>query len=368
MNESDRVELEQLKASHAQLQAQLQALAENIGNFEQRLARREEIVAAIPAPTPEPAPPIIAEVEIPPAPVVEESAATFEPASVETPAARAASGSLPPEGFRACQCAQCEREIEFPMSIAGSVVNCPFCGQLTRLSGGATPATPPPIPVLPLAEAAATQKAEESPRSFISETPPAPPLIPPLPPRESEPPQPKPSFEMRLGTYWLVRIGVVMLLTACGFFVNLAYQKLGAGGKVGLLYLASGLLLGAGAWWQRKAAKESLKNYAQVLFAGGLAAVYFTTYAAHHVANLKIIESAVLDGALLLGWAGFMTWIADRKKSEVLALFAVGLAYYSSVITHVGSFTLYSNLVLTLAAVFFLVRNRWAGLTFASLV
>ena len=50
-----------------------------------------------------------------------------------------------------------------------------------------------------------------------------------------------------------------------------------------LLYLASAALLGAGAWWQRKAAKESLKNYAQVLFAGGLAAVYFTTYAAHHV-------------------------------------------------------------------------------------
>ena len=63
-----------------------------------------------------------------------------------------------------------------------------------------------------------------------------------------------------------------------------------------------------------------------------------------------------------------MVWVADRKKSEVLALFAVGLAYYTSIITRVGLFTLYSNLVLTAAAVFFLVRNRWAALTFASLV
>ena len=47
---------------------------------------------------------------------------------------------------------------------------------------------------------------------------------------------------------------------------------------------------------------------------------------------------------MLLAWAGFMVWIADRKKSEVLALFAVGLAYYTSIITRVGSFTLYSNL------------------------
>ena len=39
-----------------------------------------------------------------------------------------------------------------------------------------------------------------------------------------------------------------------------------------------------------------------------------------------------------------------------------------SVITRVGAFTLYSNLILTIAAVVFLVRNRWVGLSFVSLV
>src|SRR5262249_22949434 len=151
-----------------------------------------------------------------------------------------------------------------------------------------------------------------------------------------------------------------------------AYQnyigRLGAGGKVCLLYLASAILLGAGGWWQRKSAKESLRNYAQVLFAGGLALVYFTTYAAHHFANLRVIESSLADGFLLLGIAAVMVWMANAGKSEVLALFAVLLAYYTSVITAVGLFTLYSNLVLTAAAVFFLVRNRWATLSFASLL
>lgn len=179
---------------------------------------------------------------------------------------------------------------------------------------------------------------------------------------------PAPSFEMRLGTYWLVRIGAVLILTGLAFFGNLAYQNMGAGGKVALLYLASGLMLGAGAWWQRKSVNESLQNYAQVLFAGGLAAVYFTTYAAHHIPALRVIENGLVDGVLLLGWAGFIAWIADRRKSELLALFATGLAYYTSIITPVGQFTLYSNLVLTLAAVVFLVRNRWAGLSWASLI
>ncbi len=174
---------------------------------------------------------------------------------------------------------------------------------------------------------------------------------------------------MRLGTYWLVRVGIVMLLTGLVFFANYAYHNyiahIGPGGKVALLYLVSGTLLGVGAWLQRN---KDLKNYAEVLFAGGLAAVYFTTYAAHHVRNLIVIQSPVTDGALLLAWAGFVIWIADRKKSEVLALFAVLLAYYTSIITHVGLFTLYSNLLLTIAAVYFLVRNRWATVSFVSLV
>jgi uncharacterized membrane protein len=242
-------------------------------------------------------------------------------------------------------------------------------------------AVPPPIPPtispVPVRPSQTALTPAPVPAPPIATRTPAPPSFsdtsrsgtPPL--TEAVPPE-KRSFEMRLGTYWLVRIGIVMLLTGLVFFGNYAYQnyigKLGAAGKISLLYLASGLLLCLGTWWQRKAAKESLKNYAEVLFAGGLAAVYFTTYAAHHIPNLRIISSALLDGALLLFWAAFMVWIADRKRSEVLALFAVGLAYYTSVITRVGSFTLYSNLILTAAAVFFLVRNRWAMLSIASVL
>ena len=226
--------------------------------------------------------------------------------------------------------------------------------------------SPPPFvpqPIIPPIISAPAVEAEPEPE----------PVLESAQTTDEAPPVPeKNSFEMRLGTFWLVRIGIVMLLTGLAFFANYAYHhiiaQLGAAGKISLLYLASGLLLVAGAWWQRRGEKESLKNYAQVLFAGGLAAVYFTTYAAYHIPPLRVIGSAVVDGTLLLAWAGVIAWIADRRKSEVMALFAVGLAFFTSVITRVGEFTLYSNLILTVAAVVFLVRNRWATLSFASLV
>ena len=262
------------------------------------------------------------------------------------------------------------------------------------------PVAPPPTaaiakePAHALPKMAAPTEVKSEPQFITAEFPPVstpPPILPSLPeikpapvferatisapPKAEKPPLPGPekaSFEMRLGTFWLVRVGIVMLLTGLAFFANFAYHnvvpRLGPGGKISLLYLASGLLLGAGAWWQRRNEKAALKNFAQVVFAGGLAAVYFTTYAAHHIEPLQVIGNALLDGTLLLAWAGVIAWIADRRKSEVMALFAVGLAFFTSVITRVGEFTLWSNLILTVAAVYFLVRNRWATLSFASLV
>jgi hypothetical protein len=360
MNEQERSELERLKQRHARLEQELAQLAAQLNVLEQRLdlprpeAARQE-PAEVPPPASKPAslpasaiPPVI-----PLASVAAQSSVQPDgtaPKAASTPAAPRVRLRIDTDekSFLKGLCQSCGGHLEFAASAAGDTILCPHCGQATLLSAapGSIPVPPPITRAVPPASAPAALPKPQ--------------------------PAGKGSFEMRLGTYWLVRIGIVMVLTALVFFGNLAYHnfisKLGPGGKVSLLYLASVALLVAGAWWQRKAAKEALKNYAQVLFAGGLAAVYFTTYAAYYNEHLKVIQDRVLDGALLLAWAGFMVWVADRKKSEVLALFAVGLAYYTSIITRVGLFTLYSNLVLTAAAVFFLVRNRWAVLSLSSLV
>ena len=378
MNEQERSELERLKQRQLRLAQELAELSTQLNVLELRLNRPQPAAAGIStqevpqretrpeARPPAPEPVSIPTVRIPPVispvsvvarnsvpPTVTAPKVTAAPEKAETSERRQPSVPEPPrprlhvtvggKDLSKGICQSCGGHLEFMASTAGESIPCPHCGQSTLLVGTPVPIpVPPPVPKAALPRLAKAEPAEKG------------------------------SFEMRLGTYWLVRIGIVMVLTALVFFGNLAYHsfisKLGPGGKVSLLYLASAALLVAGGWWQRKAAKESLKNYAQVLFAGGLAAVYFTTYAAHHIEQLKIIVSPGLDGALLLAWAAFMVWVADRKKSEVLALFAVGLAYYTSIITRVGLFTLYSNLVLTAAAVFFLMRNRWAALTLASLV
>lgn len=230
-----------------------------------------------------------------------------------------------------------------------------------------TPVQPPPLPPLPdmVLHRGATSVVTPAEPDLPSEPVPAPPA--------SLVPEPEPAnFEMKLATYWFVRLGVVLLLTGLAFFGYFTYQhvipQLNEWGKLGAIGLIGSLLIGGGGWCERRAGNEKLQTFGRIVFGGGLATFYFMLYAAHHIPHLRVIASAVADGLLLFGWAGFIVWLADRRRSEVLALFAIGMSYYTSAVSQLGVFTLVSNLILTTASVVFLVRHCWAVLSFASLV
>ena len=220
----------------------------------------------------------------------------------------------------------------------------------------------PPVPVVPplvLAQTAVEPKP----------APASPPVPPPQPAVARE------SLEMQIGTTWLVRAGVVLVLTSLAFLGSYLYYHivptLGPVAKIALLYLGAGALTGVGAWLERRRfpeESEGLRNYARVVLAGGLASVYYVTYAAHYNPHLQVVSNTYVAGAMLLGWAAFMVWLADRRGSELLATFAILLAFYTSAVNEISSFTLVANLFLAGGAVYLLRRNLWQIFPFVSLL
>jgi len=185
------------------------------------------------------------------------------------------------------------------------------------------------------------------------------------------PPVPKPSLEFQFGK-WLTRIGAVFLVLSVVFFAIWAdvnfhlYQRLGAFGKLGIMGFVSVGVLMLGHRLERK--NPGLLVYGRTLMAAGLACLYFTFYAAHYIEPLRVIHSPLFAGFLLLLWSAYVFILAERKKSQLLSLFAITLAYVSSALNPVGAFTMGADLLLAATAVLFLLRNGWAALSYFSLI
>jgi uncharacterized membrane protein len=237
------------------------------------------------------------------------------------------------------------------------------------------------VPPMPMAEPAALpadkpvfdapEIAPTNPEATlpISTPPPLPFNEPATAPLPQAPPLEE-SLELRFGQVWLVRIGIVILLTGLVFLGNYAYHefigRLGAAGKLALLYFAGAALGVLGTWLART--RDSLRNYGRVLAGGGCATIYYATFAAHFVPSLRIIESPILGGSLLLALGGAFVMLADRLRSQTLATATIALAYYTAAMNASATFPLFSNLVISAAAVALLARHRWVSASFLSLV
>jgi hypothetical protein len=190
--------------------------------------------------------------------------------------------------------------------------------------------------------------------------------LPPLPKKSEEPTPEGPGLEIQFGR-WLARLGVVFALLTLIFFSVVAYkdyyQYIGPWTKLAILTLVSAAMIAGGMFLER-----SVRVYGRTLAGGGMACLYYTIYGATYVDQLKVNPSPLFGGFLLLVWSAAVLTLAERRKSELLSIFAISLAYFSSAITPVGGFTMVADLLLALTAVVFLVRNAWTGLSYLCLI
>ena len=248
-----------------------------------------------------------------------------------------------------------------------------------------TVATPPPVPnfMPPIPEPISVPPPVPSPAQESFSAVPEIPVMPPLPeipppvfaaqPEPAPPPETAPvegaGLEIQVGR-WLARIGVVFALFTVIFFGALVkeryYHYLGPWSKVTILTLVSTALIATGLRLEKRDSKMLV--YGRTLAGGGMACLYYTLFGASYVSQLQVIHDPALSGFLLLAWSAGVLFLAERRKSELLSIFAISLAYFSSAITPGNGFSMTADLILAATAVIFQLRNAWTGLSYLCLV
>jgi len=238
----------------------------------------------------------------------------------------------------------------------------------------APPQAPARAPIT--APAPASKKAPISPPPAAAAAPP--PMasgsaVPPsAPPSASQPAVRVPSFsasqkaprewadiEERFGTNWLNKIGTAAFVIGVALLLNYSMHYLGPRGKIALGYALGAIFLAAGILGERN---ERYRIAGRAVLGGGWALVYFTTYAMHNIAAVRIVNSAAIGFALLFMVSLAMIAHSLRYKSQVTTGFAYVLAFVSVGVGQIPFGALIATLLLAASLVVILRARQWYAL------
>jgi hypothetical protein len=163
-------------------------------------------------------------------------------------------------------------------------------------------------------------------------------------------------LEETLGTDWLNRLGIVILVLGVAFFLAYELKTLGPVGKVLVGYAVSAVLLGAGVWFERH---HLYRTLARAGVGGGWALLFFTTYAMYHVPAAQVLTSQFSDLVLMLAVATVMVWHTLRYRSQVVTGLAFLLAFLTVTVSHSNVYSLSAGALLAAGLVVIVGRMQW---------
>jgi hypothetical protein len=192
------------------------------------------------------------------------------------------------------------------------------------------------------------------------------------PPIHSQPPKETPVFSFRkllnleetLGTNWLNKLGIFILVIGIALFLAYEVRDLGPLGKVTVAYSACTLMLSAGIFFERR---DRWRILARAGIAGGWSLLYFTTYAMYHVPATRVLSSESLDLTLLLLVAAGMVIHTLRYDSQVITGLAFLLAFTTVNIGHGNVYGLIASAILVAALAIVALRRHWFEMELAGM-
>ena len=164
------------------------------------------------------------------------------------------------------------------------------------------------------------------------------------------------ALEETLGTNWLNKLGITILVLGLALFGVYELGQLGPVGKVGLSFFASLALLAGGIFFEKH---ERYRVLGHTLIGGGWALLFFTTYALNHVQAMRVLDSENADLVLMLATALAMVVHTLRYRSQVVTGFAFLLAYTTVSLSHDTAYSLASGVILAVGLVSIVIKLGW---------
>ncbi len=170
-------------------------------------------------------------------------------------------------------------------------------------------------------------------------------------------------LELKIGEFWLARVGIVALLLGTAFFISypvsilspLAHSCIGYFAVAGLFALAH---------WGRAA----YPFLSRILFGGGLLLLYYATLRLHFFTGQPLLPQRALALVCLMIVVAVHFYFAARHRRQFLASVALVLGHATALVGDATHFTLPLVAVTSAAAIYFLLKYRFQTMALISVV
>lgn len=217
---------------------------------------------------------------------------------------------------------------------------------------------PPPVPStpIPLGFSESPPAAERSPKA--------------APSRRRTPPPAKPArgwsdWEEILGSSWLNKLGVGILVIGISLLMGFAFPSLSPVGKIVVGALVSLALLSFGHYLENR---PEYRVYGRGLLGGGAALLYFTTWAVHFAESTRLIESPTVGLVLLSAVAAGIIASSLRYRSQVVTGIAYVLGFITVLLSDISFYNQTATCLLAVSLVILCLRLRWYPMMLGGLI
>jgi Predicted membrane protein (DUF2339) len=164
------------------------------------------------------------------------------------------------------------------------------------------------------------------------------------------------SLEERIGTNWLPKLGIAIIVIGVGFLIATMWGNFGPWLRVLILYAGAGGMLAAGILTERR---ERYRTIGCALIGGGWAVTLVVTYALRHVPSTAVLPSDVADLALLLGVLAVVVWHTLRYDSQLVTGAAFLLGFTAITLNPDPPYNLIAGALLVAGMTVIVHRYRW---------
>src|SRR5467141_278328 len=168
------------------------------------------------------------------------------------------------------------------------------------------------------------------------------------------------AIEETLGTNWLNKLGIIILVVGVALFGIYELGALGPLGKAGISYLASAFLLVGGIFLEKN---ERYRLLGRTSIGGGWALLFFSTFGIYHVEAMRVLPpnagGLTLDCALMLLVAVAMALHTLRYQSQFVTGLAFLLGYTTVALSQDTVYSLSAGVVLAIGLVSMVLKMGW---------